>query len=329
MRRRASVLISLILLAAACSRASGTEPSNAVPGTPPNVATAGCPATGDLAPPRTLILFRDDGCVPASELFGFRCSPGDPPVIEIRADGVTERFVGGRFALPVASLPEGTAPVGEGAGMQIYTVAENAALLYVGEGDGVTRWLRLPRRRVSDPPTAYVIGDSIADGASPFISEALADWSIGYDTFIGRGTNSALTIAAGLGIDRPDVVVVELGTNDSDPVSFRENAVAIMSSLRRVPLVVWQTAHGPLVNIPGVNVHIRGLMPAYPNTLIADWDSFVNDEDLIADGVHPAPDRQDLMSRLVAPMLTRWLEVASGAGAVSCGAQAESAVGVA
>jgi lysophospholipase L1-like esterase len=329
MPHRGKTLLSLILLAAACSRASGTEPLSAVPGTPPNAATSGCPSAGELAPPWTLILFRNDGCIPASDLFGFQCAPDEPPVIEIRAAGVTERFVGGRFALPVASLPTGAAPVGEGAGMQVYTVAENPALLYVGEGDGVTRWLRLPRRRVGDPLTAHVIGDSIADGASPFISEALAGWSVGFDTVIGRGTGSALTIAAAQGLERPDAVIVELGTNDADPVGFRENAVAIMASLRRVPLVIWQTAHGPLVNIPGVNTHIRGLMPQYPNTLIADWDAFVNDEDLIADGVHPAPDHQDLMARLVAPMLTRWLEVASGAGAVSCSAQAEAAAGVA
>lgn len=317
-----------VILAAACSSASGTAPSGAVPGTPPDAAIASCPGSGELAPPRTLILFREDGCIPASELFGFRCSPDDPPVIEIRGGGVTERFVGGRFALPVASLPDGSAPAGEGAGMQVYTVSEQPSLLYVGEGDGVTRWLRLPRRRVGDPPTAYVIGDSIADGASPFISGALAGWSIEFDTSIGRGTSSARTIAATQGIERPDVVVVELGTNDSDPVSFRENAVTIMASLRLVPLVVWQTAHGPSVNIPGVNTHIRGLMPEYPNTLIADWDTFVNDEDLIADGVHPAPEHQDLMARLVAPMLTRWLEVASGAGAASCSAQAKAAAGV-
>jgi lysophospholipase L1-like esterase len=329
MPHRANVLISLILLAVACSPASGTEPSSAVPGTPPDAATSGCPAAGELAPPRTLILFRDDGCIPASELFGFQCTPDDPPVIEIRAAGVTERFVGGRFALPMASLPIGAAPVGEGASMQVFTVADDPTLLYVGAGDGVTRWLRLPRRRVADPPTAYVIGDSIADGSSPFITEALAGWSIGFDTLIGRGTSSALTTAAAQGLERPDVVVVELGTNDPDPVAFRENAVAIMESLRRVPLVVWQTAHGPLVNIPGVNIHIRGLMPEYPNTMIADWDLFVNDEELITDGVHPAPDHQDLMARLVAPILTRWLEVASGGGAASCGAQAEVAAGVA
>lgn len=329
MPRRGKTLVSLFLLTAACSRASGTEPSSAVPGTPPDPATSGCPTTGELAPPRTLILFRDDGCIPASELFGFRCAPDDPPVIEIGAARATERFVGGRFAVPVGSLPAGATPAGEGAGMQVYTVADNPALLYVGEGDDVTRWLRLPRRRVGDPPTAFVIGDSIADGASPFITEALAGWSIGFDTVIGRGTSSALTIAAAQGIDRPDVVVIELGTNDADPVAFRENAVAIMASLRRVPLVVWQTAHGPPVNIPGVNIHIRGLMPEYPNTMIADWDAFVNDEDLIIDGVHPAPDHQDLMARLVTPMLTRWLEVASGAGAASCSAQAEAAAGVA
>ncbi len=317
-----------MLLAAACSRASGTEPSSAAPGTPPDTATSGCPAAGELAPPRTLILFRKDGCVPTSELFAFQCSPIDPPVIETQAEGLTERFIGGRFALPLRSLPAGASPVGEGAGMQVYTVMGNPALLYVGQGEGVTRWLRLPRRRIGEPPNAYVIGDSIADGSSPFITAALPEWSIDFDTVIGRGTDSALPIAAAQGAERPDVVVVELGTNDADPVAFRENVMAMMASLRRVPLVVWQTAHGPLVNIPDVNMLIRDLMAQYPNTWIADWDAFVDDEELIADGVHPAPEHQDLMARLVAPMLTRWLEVASGEGAASCSAQAEGAAGV-
>jgi len=192
----------------------------------------------------------------------------------------------------------------------------------------LNRWLRLPRLGASDPPTAFVIGDSIADGAEPWILEALPDWTIGFDAVIGRGTNSALTSAESQAALRPDVVVVELGTNDADPVAFRENGVAILDALKHVPLVVWQTAHGPLENIPGVNDHIHGLVSQYPNAVVADWDTFVSDDELSSDGVHPAAEHEDLMANLIAPILTRWLEVADGGGASSCAAQAENAAGV-
>ena len=69
--------------------------------------------------------------------------------------------------------------------------------------------------------------------------------------------------------------------------------------------MVWQTAHGPLENIPGVNIHIHGLVSQYPNAVVADWDTFVSDDELSSDGVHPAPGHEDLMANLIAPILTR------------------------
>jgi lysophospholipase L1-like esterase len=213
--------------------------------------------------------------------------------------------------------------------MQVYGSADDPMLVYVGDGESVTRWLRLPRRAVTRPPTAFVIGDSIADGAAPFISEALPNWTIGFDAVIGRGTNSATTAAAAQGVARPDVVVIELGTNDADPAAFRENMVTMLDLLRHVPLVVWQTAHGPLTNIPAVNAHIRGTVPTYANALIADWDAFVSGgAELSSDGVHPAAGHEDLMARLIAPLLTRWLDAASGGSATACAARAERAAGV-
>ena len=319
----------MALLVSACTRASGVPPQEAAAQSPPDVATAGCPSGGRLPPPSSLILFRHDGCVPPTELFGFRCGDDEPPVLERTTGGVTERYVGGRFAVPLDALPADAIPLGEGADMQVYAAGGDPALLYVGVGESVTRWLRLPRRAVANPPTAFVIGDSIADGAAPFLSEALPGWTIGFDTVVGRGTNSAITAAAAQGVARPDVVIIELGTNDADPVAFRENMVTMLDLLRRVPLVVWQTAHGPLTNIPGVNIHIRGTVPTYPNTLIADWDAFVSDDtELSADGVHPLAGHEDLMARLIAPTLSRWLEAATGGSATACAPRAERAAGV-
>lgn len=328
MRRPWRPIVALVVTAAACTRASGVSPTEAVAQSPPGVGTVGCSARGALPAPGTLILFRRDGCVPPSDLFGFRCSQDEPPVLELRSGDVAERFVGGPFAVPVDRLPSGAFPIGEGAGVEVYRVPDEPSMVYVGQGDGVTRWLRLPRRRIGSPPVAFVLGDSIADGAAPFITESLPGWTVGIDALVGRGTASAIADAAAQGALRPDVVVVELGTNDADPKAFRRNAVTILDSLRRVPLVVWQTALGPLDNIPGVNVRIRGTVPLYPNTLIADWEAFVDDGRLSSDGVHPAPGQEDLMARLIAPMLLRWLDAASGAGATSCADQAERAVGV-
>ncbi len=276
------------------------------------------------------MLFRYDGCVSPERLLGFRCSPDEPVVIEIGAGTrrAPERFIGERWATPMDALPTDAFPLGDGGDMQVFGVFGDPKTLYVARDDTVERWLRLPRLGASDLPTAFVIGDSIADGAESSILEALPGWSIGFDTFIGRGTSSALTAAAAQAAARPDVVVIELGTNDADPVTFRENGIVMLDALKHVPLVIWQTAHGPLENIPGVNIHIHGLVSQYPNAVVADWDAFVSDDELTSDGVHPAPGQESLMANLIAPILTEWLAVADGGGASSCASQAEAAAGV-
>lgn len=284
---------------------------------------------GEIAPPGALMLFRDDGCVPPGDLMGFRCAPDEPVVIELGAGTrEAERFIGERWATPLNALPAGAFPIGEGGDIQVYGVPGDDKTLIVARDDTVERWLRLPRLGTSEPPTAFVIGDSIADGAESSIVAALPGWTIGFDAVIGRGTNSAVGAAESQAALRPDVVVVELGTNDADPAAFRENGVAILNALKHVPLVVWQTTHGPLENIPGVNIHIHGLVSQYPNAVVADWDSFVSDDELSTDGVHPAAGHEDLMANLIAPILTRWQEVADGGGASSCASQAENAAGV-
>jgi hypothetical protein len=102
----------------------------------------------------------------------------------------------------------------------------------------------------------------------------------------------------------------------------------MLDALKQIPLVVWQTTRGPLGNIAGVNIHIHGLIPLYPNAVVADWETFVTDAELSSDGVHPAAGHEDLMAQLIAPILIRWLEVARGGGAASCAAQAEAVAGV-
>ena len=68
------------------------------------------------------------------------------------------------------ALPTDAFPLGDGGDMQVFGVPGDEKTLYVARDDTVERWLRLPRLGASDPPTAFVIGDSIADGAEPSIA---------------------------------------------------------------------------------------------------------------------------------------------------------------
>jgi hypothetical protein len=162
-------------------------------------------------------------------------------------------------------------------------------------------------------PSVSFIGDSILRGATPSLLTALSGWVATVDAEIGRASASGVSIAASVasGVPPPDVVVVELGTNDADPLAFRAHAQAILTSLQDIPLAVWQTTHGPMDHVPEVNDQIRRIVRRYPNTAIADWNAFVPAGDLTSDGVHPLPDHEDDMAKLVAPLLASWVAAAS------------------
>jgi lysophospholipase L1-like esterase len=148
----------------------------------------------------------------------------------------------------------------------------------------------------------------------------LPGWTTGFDAVVGRSSYSGVSIAATLAAQEPppDVVVVELGTNDADPAAFLVNAQAILTSLRDVPLVIWQTAHRPASYTVDVNAAIAQATANFPNTVVADWDGFVPPEDLVSDGVHPQSIHEDDMARLLAPLLSAWDAVASKTLSTRC-----------
>jgi hypothetical protein len=173
-------------------------------------------------------------------------------------------------------------------------------------------------------PSVVVIGDSIAAGADPWLKASLPGWIVTVDAEIGRASASGVAIAGAVAeaSPAPNVVVVELGTNDADPAAFRTNADAILASLEDVGLVIWQTTHGPMAHVPAVNAQIRRVVRRYPNTTLADWNAFVPVEDLSSDGVHPLGDHEDDMAKLVAPLLQTWVASASHPIQAGCPAPA-------
>lgn len=191
--------------------------------------------------------------------------------------------------------------------------------LYVEASGSVTRWLTLTPslKVVQEPPDASMIGDSILDGARDALPVVLPRWRITLDAEIGRTSSGGLSLIAQAAASAPEVVVVELGTNDEDPAVFRANAEAMLSALAPVPLVLWVVPHSPATQVPAISQELREAVALHPNAAVADWDAFAPEEAL-ADGVHLLPEQQEVFTKFLAPYLSEWLAVVRGRGPASC-----------
>lgn len=270
------------------------------------------PAAGPCGgPPGGLALQGPKGrCIPAERMLLWPCD-GSSPSFTRTIDGVAQRFLGGRYAVPVPAPPPQAELVSSIPGWEVFVDPADAEGLWIRRDGATSRWLPLPAVPPADPPSVYFIGDSITDGASSFLPAALPSWTVGWDAVPGRGSVSGVSIAQAQALAAHDVVVIELGTNDQDIEGFSANMAAILDSLEGTPMVIWQTVKGPEPTVLAADVNrvIRDTARSYPNVAIADWAAIVHDEAL-ADGVHPTGEEADLMARVQAPLLDAWLSAA-------------------
>jgi hypothetical protein len=299
----------------------------------------------------TALRFEVDGsCVPGDVLVLYRCAPTAVPVLRISSVDGPAVFLGGPFAVPVSALPAQVRFAGAAGGTEVLIadplppsptpvpsgspsleaspsvegdpIVEPERLVYVREEGRTERWLRLEgRRALHDPPIVWIIGDSIMDGGRDQVEAALADWSLTLDAEPGRSSSSGVGLARAAVEQDADAVVIELGTNDASSGVFRAHLVETLDTVAGVPLVIWQTARGPEddLSIQEVNGAIREVAPTYPNVSIADWASFVPDEALQTDGIHPDEGFQQLEAELLVPMLSEWRDTLERSGATTCG----------
>jgi hypothetical protein len=345
-RGAALVLAILVLLPAACDGSTPQAPPLDRPSVSPGGGGGACSQRGvDGA---TAIRFESRGsCLTGDLMVLYRCEGSTVPVLRIASVSGPSLYLGGSFAVPVDTVPANVRFVGVGEGTEVLisdpiepTVSaspsaepspsvegapappEPEPLVYVRQGGTTERWLHLEGRRgLHDPPIVWLIGDSILDGGREEVEARLAEWALTLDAEIGRSSSSAAELASDAVEQDADAVVVELGTNDASATAFRESLTETLDQLAGVPLVIWQTAHGPPedTTIPAVNDVIRRVVPTYPNAAIADWDAFVPDEALEIDGVHPDEGFTGLEAELVVPMLEEWHGALSREGATSCG----------
>jgi lysophospholipase L1-like esterase len=172
-----------------------------------------------------------------------------------------------------------------------------------------------------------VIGDSLLNFSQSDVSHALAD--AGWQPLVdGRSGTTIEEWDALVGPDadlaRPNVAVVELGTNDCN-VTCNDLASPIDSIIEQlidhgVGAILWlnvQTMRSPA--IPGappyplhagyVNYAIEQAQVRWPQVQVVDLNDFFvpHPEWHIADGLHPNAAGEQAMAFLITGSLSRWL----------------------
>ncbi|HXJ63095.1 MAG TPA: hypothetical protein VNN79_05020 [Actinomycetota bacterium] len=226
-------------------------------------------------------------------------------------------FLGGDWTEPFA--PTGTAIVLRGLLPNGTSIATNAGAVLVARGDRFRRLLALPApTTLSGTPGALVIGDSVMLDARSALANALRGWRVEVDAQVGDTTFVGERVAAGQRGRTGEVVIVELGTNESDVEGFTERATQMLHDLSGAGLVVWLTVHSPRSYAPAINDAIGRVVADAPNAVIADWDRVAPPKGFIGDGVHLNERGIQAMVRLLAPLAKRWRSAAEGGGSIAC-----------
>jgi hypothetical protein len=277
-------------------------------------------AIGPVGPGGAAEPIRDPtgACPGAEHALLVRCAPDVPPAIVLDAGTSPRVFLGGAYAVAAAGRPAGLVEVGTTTAGRLWRSATDPRRLYVESSGTWWRWLLLAEPGdLSPTPTVAMIGDSILDGSREAVIEALPGWEVTVDAEVGRSSDTAAAIVEALPPPVPDVVVVQIGTNDHDPAAFAERADAMLTALRGADLVVWVNTRAPDPTSDAVNRAIETAARSTPQTATADWASFVTAEELSSDGVHPALGNEHLLADLLAPMLDRWAGSVRG-GVLDC-----------
>ena len=154
-------------------------------------------------------------------------------------------------------------------------------------------------KRPDDSPapatgSATLVGDSLNVGIEPYLGDELPSWRVDAHDRVGRATQEGIDKLRSLGGRIAPVVVVSLGTNDSDgsEPEFRQlvnQAVAIVGPRR---CLVWATVVRDGTPRTGFNQVLQEARSEHPNIRLVEWATLVGENsDLLAgDLVHGTPE---------------------------------------
>jgi lysophospholipase L1-like esterase len=184
--------------------------------------------------------------------------------------------------------------------------------LLAGCGDG--------RPVVHAPASVLVVGDSILDFSKVDVAKTLehAGWTPTVDGRRGSRVTGGFTIgswpdelARRVRESKPDVAVVELGTNGCGFCNTDTDGInAVMHSLRSVRRVYWINVrlHAPIPDDPAAfNRALEQARLRWPNLHLINMNKTIGDDPklILADHVHPTPAGEQAIADMIVDALPK------------------------
>jgi hypothetical protein len=162
----------------------------------------------------------------------------------------------------------------------------------------------------------FVVGDSVMQGAAPYLGDLLEGWSVIADTRVGRFIDEANRVVLKRRKDVGQIAVLNLGNNyNGDEVAFAQSVDTALAGLTGVSHVIWVNTGEFEEDRAEVNEVLREAAKTHPNLTIVDWNSWWEQDDSLTSGdrVHLTPDGAQAYAALVAASV---LQVTEAAGEI-------------
>ncbi len=162
------------------------------------------------------------------------------------------------------------------------------------------------------PKRVYVDGDSIAYGTDLFLHSYLHGWSISASVDVSRHTYQGVATIEAMRRDGtlPDVVIVNLGTND-DPSAvrqFRSYVTRVIRAAGSERCVIWATVVRPPyagISYDGLNRVLVTAASKWQSFHVFDWRPLARAHPAWfgSDGVHPSIPGYRVRAKLLASFI--------------------------
>lgn len=169
------------------------------------------------------------------------------------------------------------------------------------------------------PPThtidnrVFVVGDSVMQGAAPYLGDLLEGWSVTADTRVGRFLGEAIRVIKKRRDDIGEIAVLNLGNNyNGSQEQFAGEVAEALEELSGVSHVIWINAGEFEDDRAEVNEALREATRMHPNLTIVDWNSWWEDNPSFTSGdrLHLTPEGAEAYAALVASAVTQVTQAA-------------------
>jgi hypothetical protein len=148
-------------------------------------------------------------------------------------------------------------------------------------------------RSASAPPIhsidnrVFLVGDSVMQGAAPYLGDLLEGWSIIADTRVGRFIGEANRVIEKRHEDIGQIAVLNLGNNyDGDEADFAQQVDLALDQLAAVPHVIWIDVAEFEDDRTEVNETLAAAARTHPNLTVVDWNSWWAKDRSLTGGDH-------------------------------------------